>query len=329
MSLPTPGHATRRLALGAALALAAGASFAQGAAAFPAKPIHIIVPFGAGTTTDLAARFIGQRLSDQVKQPVVVENKAGANGFIALQYLLQQPADGYTITIGTNTTHAANAALFKKVPYDPVADFVPLSGVIIGGSVLAIAPKTPAGNVQELLALAKKNPGKMSFGGGNSAARVSGEMLRELGGVDIIHVPYKTLPAAITDVIGGQIDMVFGDAPAIMPQVRAGKLKALGVTTRNRMPGYEEIPTMAEQGLRGFELSGWLAAFAPKGTPPDVADRLSRLIADIMRTPEAEQFFGKNAWKPFPGTGAELASFQRAELQKWQRIVKSAGIEPE
>ncbi|MBC7437090.1 MAG: tripartite tricarboxylate transporter substrate binding protein [Bdellovibrionales bacterium] len=324
-----PLRITRRLLVGAALASAACASLAQTAAGFPNKPIHIIVPFGAGTTTDLAARFIGQRMSDMTKQPVVVENKAGANGFIALQYLLQQPADGYSITIGTNTTHAANSALFKKVPYDPLADFVPLSGVIIGGSVLAVSPNTQANNVQELLALAKKNPGKMSFGGGNSAARVSGELLKELGGIDIIHVPYKTLPMAITDVMGGQIDMVFGDAPAIMPQVRAGKMKALGVTTRARMPGYEDIPTMAEQGLRGFELNGWLAAFAPKGTPPDVADKLSKMIADIMRTPEAETFFGKNAWKPFPGTGAELGAFQRAELQKWQRMIKSAGIEPE
>jgi tripartite-type tricarboxylate transporter receptor subunit TctC len=320
---------TRRLLVGCALFIATCASFAQMVDTFPNKPIHIIVPFGAGTTTDLAARFIGQRLSDMTKQPVVVENKAGANGFIALQYLLQQPADGYNITIGTNTTHAANAALFKKVPYDPVTDFVPLSGVIIGGSVLAISPSTQANNVQELLALAKKNPGKMSFGGGNSAARVSGELLKELGGIDIIHVPYRSLPMAISDVMGGQIDMVFGDAPAIMPQVRAGKMKALGVTTRARMPGYEEIPTMAEQGLRGFELNGWLAAFAPKGTPPVVADKLSQMIAQIMRTPEAEKFFGQNAWKPFPGTGAELATFQRAELQKWQRMVKSAGIEPE
>jgi tripartite-type tricarboxylate transporter receptor subunit TctC len=322
-----PFKIARRAVLGAALA--ACTAFAQGADSFPNKPIHIIVPFGAGTTTDQAARFIGQHLSEKTGQPVVVENKAGANGFIALQYLLLQPADGYTFTIGTNTTHAANAALFKKVPYDPVADFVPLSGVIIGGSVLAIAPSTAANNVQELLTLARKNPGRMSFGGGNSAARVSGELLKELGGVDIIHVPYKTLPAAINDVMGGQIDMVFGDAPAIIPQVRAGKMKALGVTTAARMPGFEEIPTMQEQGLRGFELNGWLAAFAPRGTPPDVANKLSKMIADIMRGADAEKFFGQNAWKPMPGTGAELAAFQRAELQKWQRMVKSAGIEPE
>ena len=315
--------------LASALLLGATAAIAQTAASFPNKPIHIIVPFAAGTTTDQAARFISQRITDQTKQPVIVENKAGANGFIALQYVLQQPADGYTIVIGTNTTHAANGALFKKIPYDPVADFVPLSGVIIGGVVLAVAPSTPANNVQELIALAKKNPGKMTFGSGNSSSRAGGEVMKELAGIDIVNVPYKALTGAVVDLMGGQIDMVFGDAPAIMPQVRAGKLKALGVSTRARMPGYEEIPTIAEQGVRGYEVSGWLAAFAPKGTPTDVADKLSKMIADIMRTPEADKFFGLNAWKPIPGTRDELAAFQKTEISRWQRLVKNAGIEPE
>lgn len=317
----------RRLLAGAALFGAACAAFAQTGASFPNRPMRIIVPFAAGTTTDQAARYIAQKITDYYKQPVVVDNRAGANGFIALQYLLSQPADGYTFTIGTNTTHAANSALFKKLPYDPVADFVPLSGVTIGGVVLVVAPSTPANNVQELLALAKTR--KMTFGSGNSSSRAGGEVLRELAGVDLLHVPYKALPAAITDVIGGQIDMVFGDAPAVMPLVKAGKLKALGVSTKERMPGYEEIPTIAEQGVKGYETNGWLAAFAPKGTPPDIADKLSKMIADIMRTPEAAKYFGANAWKPIPSTREELAAFQKAELARWARLVKNAGIEPE
>lgn len=317
----------RRLLAGAALFGAACAAFAQTGASFPNRPMRIIVPFAAGTTTDQAARYIAQKITDYYKQPVVVDNRAGANGFIALQYLLSQPADGYTFTIGTNTTHAANSALFKKLPYDPVADFVPLSGVTIGGVVLVVAASTPANNVQELLALAKTR--KMTFGSGNSSSRAGGEVLRELAGVDLLHVPYKALPAAITDVIGGQIDMVFGDAPAVMPLVKAGKLKALGVSTKERMPGYEEIPTIAEQGVKGYETNGWLAAFAPKGTPPDIADKLSKMIADIMRTPEAAKYFGANAWKPIPSTREELAAFQKAELARWARLVKNAGIEPE
>jgi len=299
------------------------------AQSFPNKPVRFVVPFGAGTTTDLAARFIAKHFTDITKQPVVVENKAGANGFIALQYVLSQPADGYTIVIGTNTTHAANASLFKKLPYDPVTDFVPISGVIVGGVVLAVSPSLGVNNVQELIALAKQRPGKLTFGSGNSSSRAGGEVMKDLGGINILHIPYKTLPMAITDVIGGQIDMVFGDAPAVMPLVRSGKLRALGVSTRARMPGYETIPTIAEQGVAGYEVSGWLGAFAPKGTPTDVAERLNQLIAGIMRTPEAAKYFGENAWTPIPGSREDLAAFQRAELARWARLVKSAGIEPE
>ncbi len=317
----------KTLALGGIL-LAHGA-FAQTAATFPNKPIRIVVPFGAGTTTDQAARFIGQRITEQTGQPVIVDNKAGANGFIGLQHLLSLPADGYSIVIGTNTTHAANSALFKKLPYDPVADFIPLTGVIVGGVVLTVAPNMPVNNVPELIALLKKNPGKYTFGSGNSSSRGGGEVFKDLAGVDIVHVPYKALPMAITDLMGGQINMIFGDAPAVMPQVRAGKLKALGVSTRARMPGYEEIPTIAEQGVPGYEVTGWLAAFAPKGTPIDVADKLGKMIADIMRTPEADKFFGANAWKPIPGTRAELTAFQKSEMEKWQRLVAKAGIQPE
>lgn len=318
----------KSLMTGGVLLAAAAASLAQTAATYPNKPIHIVVPFAAGTTTDQAARYIGQKIYDQYKQPVIVENKAGANGFIAMQYLLQQSADGYFITIGTNTTHAANAALFKKLPYDPVADFVPLTGVTIGGVVLVVAPSTHANNVQELIALAKKS-GKMTFGSGNSSSRAGGEVMREMAGIELTYVPYKALPAAITDLIGGQIDMVFGDAPAVMPLVKAGKLKALGVSTRARMPGYEGIPTIAEQGVKGYETNGWLAAFAPKGTPPDVADKLSKMIGDIMRTPDADKYFGANAWKPIPMSRNELAVFQKDEIARWTRLVKNAGIEPE
>ncbi|MGE4244175.1 Bug family tripartite tricarboxylate transporter substrate binding protein [Ramlibacter sp.] len=318
----------KRIAAFSLMFAAAAASHAQTAATFPTKPIHIVVPFAAGTTTDQAARYVGQKMSEQYKQPVIVENKAGANGFIALQYLLQQPADGHYITFGTNTTHAANTALFKKVPYEPVNDFVPLSGVIIGGVVLVVAPSTPANNVQEFIALAKKK-GRLTFGSGNSSSRAGGEVMRDLANIELVNVSYKALPAAITDVIGGQIDAVFGDAPAVMPLVRAGKLKALGVSTRARMPGYEDIPTIAEQGVSGYETNGWIAAFAPKGTPADVADKLGKTIADIMRTPDAAKYFGANAWKPIPMSRSELAAFQKTEIARWARLVEKAGIVPE
>jgi tripartite-type tricarboxylate transporter receptor subunit TctC len=322
----------QHLLLGGLLAVVAAGTSAQSTQNFPNKPLHFVIPFGAGTTTDLAARFIGKYLTESTGQPVIVDNKPGANGFIALQYALNQPADGYTIVIGTNTTHAANASLFKKLPYDPVADFVPISGIIIGGVVLAVSPNLGVNNVQEFIALAKKRAADgqpMTFGSGNSSSRAGGEVMKELAGINILHVPYKTLPVAMTDVIGGQIDMVFGDAPAVMPLVRSGKLQALGVSTRNRMPGYEIIPTIAEQGLPGYEVSGWLGAFAPKGTPADIADKLNSLIVPIMESPEAAKYFGNNAWTPIPGSREDLAKFQRAEIDRWQRLVKSAGIEPE
>ena len=329
-----PVSHSRRTVLSAGIAALAGSSlpgaaWAQAASTFPNKPVRFVVPFGAGTTTDLAARFIAQRFTEVTKQTVVVDNKPGANGFIALQFVLQQSADGYTVVVGTNTTHAANLALFKKVPYDPVKDFAPVTGIIIGGVVLAVRPDMPVKNVQELIALAKKNPGKMTFGSGNSSSRAGGEVMRDLAGIDIVHVPYKTLPMAITDVLGGQIDMVFGDAPAIMPHVRAGKLKALGVSTRTRMAGYEDIPTIIEQGVANYEVSGWLAMFAPAGTPQDVIAKINSVVVPIMKSDEAQKYFGQNAWRPMPGTPAELATFQRAEIDRWARLVKAAGIEPE
>jgi tripartite-type tricarboxylate transporter receptor subunit TctC len=287
------------------------------------------VPFAAGTTTDLTARFIGKYMTEATKQPVIVQNMPGAEGFIAMQYVLRQPADGYTFVIGSNTTHAANLSLFKKLPYDPVKDFVPITNIIVGGVVLTVAPDSPYKNVQDLVADAKKRPGKLSFGWGNSSSRAGGEVLKELTGVDILSVPYKALTTAITDVIGGQITMVFGDAPAVIPLVRAGKLKALGVSTASRMPGYEDIPTIAEQGITGYEASGWLAAFAPKGTPEPIVDKLNSIIVPIMRSPEAARFFGQKAWKPVPGTRQALAQFQKIEIDRWARLVKSAGIEPE
>ncbi|MES2999502.1 MAG: tripartite tricarboxylate transporter substrate binding protein [Pseudomonadota bacterium] len=314
---------------GVLAALALGAAAQPAVQNFPDKPLRFVVPFAAGSTTDQAARFVAKHITDMTKQPVIVDNRVGANGFIGLQYALTQPADGYTVVITSSTTHAANPSLFKKLPYDPVADFVPLTGLVIGSMVLAVAPSSPAHNVQELVALAKQRPGKLTFGSGNSSSRAGGEMFKELAGVDILHVPYKALPMVMTDVVGGQIDMVFGDAPAVMPLVRGGKLRALGVSTRNRMPAFDNIPTIAEQGIAGYELSGWLAAFAIKGTPPAIADKLNGMLVAIMKTPEAAKFFGENAWAPIPSSREEFAQFQRAEIARWARVMKSAGIEPE
>jgi tripartite-type tricarboxylate transporter receptor subunit TctC len=319
----------RQIVLGCMVATSTVSVQAAESQNFPNKPLHFVVPFGAGSTTDQAARFIGHHINSITRQPVIVENKPGANGFIGMQYMLSQPADGYTIVITTSTTHAANGSLFKKLPYDPVGDFVPIANIAIGSMVLAVSPKLGVKSVQELVALAKQRPGKLTFGSGNSSSRAGGELLKDLAHIDLLHVPYKTLPNAVTDVIGGQIDMVFGDAPAVLPLVRAGTLRALGVSTRNRMSNYKNIPTIEEQGVPGYELSGWIAAFAPKGTPSEVADKLNNLIVSVMKSPEAAKYFRDNAWEPNPSSREELAQFQRSEIARWARLIKSAGIEPE
>ena len=304
-------------------------AMAQSGGSYPNRPVRIIVPFGAGTTTDQVARFLAQHLSDETKQPFIIENKPGANGSIALRYAVTQPADGYTFVVGTGTTFAANLSLFRTLGYDPVKDYTPISNLIVGGVVLAISASSPIQSVPELIEAMKKNPGKLTFGTANSSSLAGGEVLRELAQVDIVNVPYKTLPAAITDLIGGQIDMVFGDTPALMPSLRSGKLRALGVSTQQRIAVLSDIPTFIEQGVKGYEVIGWVAAFALSATPTAVIAKLNQMMVKAMQTPEAEKIFGQTGWLSVPGTPAQLGDFQLDEIEKWRRLVKSAGIVPE
>ena len=302
---------------------------AQGSDSYPNRPVRIIVPFGAGTTTDQVARFLAQHLGDETKQPFIIDNKPGANGSIALRYALTQPADGYTFVVGTGTTFAANLSLYKTLGYDPVKDYTPISNLIVGGVVLAVSASSPVQSVPALIEVMKKNPGKLTFGTANSSSLAGGEVLRELTQVNIVNVPYKTLPAAITDLIGGQIDMVFGDTPAMMPSVRSGKLRALGVSTQQRIAVLSEVPTFIEQGIKGYEVIGWVAAFAMSATPAAVITKLNKMMVKAMQTAEAEKMFGATGWLSVPGTPAQLGDFQRDEIEKWSRLVKSAGIVPE
>ncbi|WP_434035041.1 Bug family tripartite tricarboxylate transporter substrate binding protein [Cupriavidus sp. a3] len=313
----------------AAVPLILACTGAMAQSSFPSRPIRVIVPFAAGSTTDQVARFIGQHVTEQTRQPVVVENKPGANGIIGIQYALSQPADGYTVIITTSTTHASNASLYRKMPYDPVADFVPIAGISLGGMVLAVSPTVKAENVPELIALARDKPGTLTFGSASSWTLAGGELFKQQAKVDILHIPYKAMSAVVGDIIGGRVDMTFGDSLSIMPQVRNGKLRALGVSTRNRMPGLETVPTIAEQGVPGYELSGWVAAFAPKGTPAEVADKLNEVITTAVRMPEAARLFGESGWRPMPMSRQELADFQKKDIERWSRIVKTAKMELE
>ncbi|NMM80814.1 ABC transporter substrate-binding protein [Acidovorax sp. SRB_14] len=328
-----PHFPSRRRALALASSLAAttlslalpGMAAAQ-APAYPAKAITFVVPFAAGSATDQLARAIGQAVSAETKQPVVIDNKAGASGMIAAQAVAKAPADGYTLLITTNTTHAANEHLYKKLSYDPVKDFAPISGLGKGGQVLVVNAAAPYKSVGELVAAAKKNPGKLSFGSGSSSSRVAGEMLKQLAGVDILHVPYKSNPLAITDLLGGQIDLMITDTSTGVPQIKAGKLRALGYSTHKRSAQLPDVPTIDEAGVKGYDMGYWFAAYAPAGTPAPVVARLNELMARATQSAAAKSFFdmaGSEAWTTTP---EELAKFQAAETQKWGKVIQAAGI---
>ena len=311
----------------AALAFAAASAGAQG---FPAKPITFVVPFAAGTATDQIARALGNAVTAETKQSVVIDNKPGASGFIASQQAAKAAPDGYTVLITTNTTHAANEHLYKKLPYDPVKDFAPLTGLGKGGQVMVVTPDFPAKTVAEFIALAKKEPGKYSFGSGSSSSRMAGELLQQMADIKLLHVPYKSNTLAVTDLLGGQIHMMITDTATGLPQVKAGKLRALGMSGASRSPLAPEVPTIAEAGVKGYEMGYWFAAYAPAGTPPEVVGRLNDLLSRAARSESARTaFYVPTGTEVFTTTPDELAKFQTGEAQKWGRIVKAAGIQPE
>ncbi|MBF9265350.1 Bug family tripartite tricarboxylate transporter substrate binding protein [Paracidovorax cattleyae] len=331
MNHPAFSLSRRRMALAAAAFALFGtaASVTAQPAAYPSKPLTFVVPFAAGSATDQLARALGQAITTDTKQPVVVDNKAGASGMIAAQAVAKAPPDGYTVLITTNTTHAANEHLYRKLPYDPVKDFVPVTGLGKGGQVLVVNAGAPYRSVADLLAAAKKNPGKLSFGSGSSSSRMAGEMLKQLAGVDILHVPYKSNPLAITDLLGGQIDMMITDTSTGVPQIKSGKLRALGYSTQKRSAQLPDVPTLEEAGVKGYDMGYWFAAYVPAGTPAPVVSRLNELLAAATQSAAAKSFYDTAGSEPWTTTSAELARFQAAETQKWGKVIKAAGIDPE
>ena len=323
-----PGGAPFQQALRLGLLLA-GAVLASAAQAFPDKPITFIVPFAAGSATDQFARAVGKAITDETHQPVVVENKAGASGMMAAQAAARAPADGYTLFFTTNTSQAANEHLYKKLPYDPVKDFAPITALGTGGQVLVVNAASPIQSVADLIARARREPGKLSFGSGSSSSRVGSELLQQMSGVQMLHVPYKSTPLAITDLLGGQIDLLVADLATGVPQVRAGKLRALGVTTSKRVSLLPEVPTIAEAGVPGYEVTFWFAAYAPAGTPAAIVLRLNSLLVGATRSAEVKRYIESTGSEVFTTTPEGLAKFQASQTQAWGRIIKAAGIEPE
>lgn len=302
---------------------------AASAQSFPNKVITFVVPFAPGSATDQIARAIGQGVTGQTGQAVIIENKPGASAMIGAQDVARAVPDGYTVLITTNTTHAANEFLYKHLQYDPVKDFAPLTLLGKGGQIMVVNPSSPVKTVQDFLALARKEPGKLSFGSGSSSSRIAGELLQQMANVKLLHVPYKSNPLAVTDLLGGQIDMMITDAATGLPQVQSGKLRALGVTSLKRSPLAPDVPTIAESGVPGYEMGYWFAAYAPAGTPPGVVRRLNELLVKASGSASAKQFYALTGTDPVTSSPAELAEFQKAEAKKWQAIIKQAGIEPE
>jgi len=314
-----------RMAAGALLATFALLSHAQ--APYPTKPIRIVVPFPAGGTTDILARAVAQKLTETLGQSVVVDNRPGAGGNIGAELVAKSPPDGYTLLMGTVGTHAINPSLYAKMPYDHVKDFVPV--ILVAGvpNVLVVNPSVPANSVQELIAYIKANPGKVNFAssGSGTSIHLSGELFKTMAGVSMTHVPYKGSTPALTDLMGGQVQLMFDNLPSSLPQIKAGKLRALAVTSAQRASALPDVPTVAEAGLPGFEASSWFGLLAPAGTPKDIVTKLNAEVAKWLATPEARE---KLASQGAIAAGQSPDDFTRhiaAETAKWQKVVKESG----
>lgn len=299
------------------------------AQSYPSRPIKVIVPFSAASATDTVAREVANRMSETWGQPVVVENKPGASGMLAAAAAAKSPADGYTLFFTSNTTQAANPSLFVKLPYDPVKDFAPVAPLATAANLLVVNPALGVSTLKDLIQLAKAQPGKLSFAYGSSLSRVNSEMLKSMAGIDIVGVAYKSNPQGVADLLGGHVQLMFSDTVTALPHVKAGKLKALAVGSSRRSAMLPDTPTVAEAGVPGYELAGWLAVFVPAGTPDAVVTRLHAEINRILALPEMRDRLLQLGLDPLIGTSVQLGELVRSEIPKWARITKDAGIKPE
>ena len=321
-------HTTRRTLL-ASLAVAAAGALPLGALAqnFPTKPITIIVPFSAGGTTDILARIVGQGLTTELGQSVVVDNKPGAGGNIGGSLAAKAAADGYTLLMGTVGTHAINQSLYKKIPFDPVKDFAPLSRVATVPNLLVAHPSQPFKTVKEMIAYAKANPGKITFGspGSGASPHVSGELFKSMTGTDLLHIPYKGSAPAMTDLLGGQTSVMFDNMPSAIQHVRSGKLRPIAVTTAKRSPELPDVPTIAEAGVPGYEATSWFGMFAPAGTPKPVLDKLHAALIKVLNQADVKKKIAEQGGDVVAETPAQFAAFIQAESVKWGKVVKESG----
>lgn len=314
----------------AALVGAAALPFAPAVRAqdFPTKPIKIVVPFAPGSATDVTARGLAAKLQDILKQPVLVDDKPGASGQLGASAVATAPADGYTLLMGTNTTNAANGALFKKLSYDPEKDFAPIARCLTGVNALLVNNDLPVKTIAELIDYAKKNPGKLNYAEASASQRLSGEMFNALAGIKMERVPYKASPQALGDVVTGQVQVMFPDLPQALTQIKAGKVRGLGVTGPQRTSVAPDLPAIAE-AVKGYSLVYWLAVFAPAATPKAIQKRLFDAIAEAMKDPATVQAMSQGRMEAAVLGLDDFAAYVKTETKWWTDQIKAAGIEPE
>lgn len=294
---------------------------------YPSKPIRIVAPFPPGGPADILSRIIGHKLSQSWGQQVIVDNRPGAGGNIGADLVAKAAPDGYTLLLGFVGTHAINASLYAKMPYDNVKDFEPVSQIAAVTIVLVVHPSVPASSIKELIELAKSKPGQLTFGspGNGTPQHLAGQLFNTMAGVDMQHVPYKGAVPALTDLLGGQVSMIFSSMPPALPLVKTGKIRALGVTSATRSSAAPLIPTITESGLPGFEVNNWYGILAPRGTPKEIVSKLNAEIVKILNMPDVKESLAVQGAEPVSGTPEQFAAYIKEETEKWAKIVKYSG----
>lgn len=311
------------VALGCGLAVSLGH-----AQSYPTKPIRLIVPFPPGGGNDVIARVIAQKLSERLGQQVIVDNRAGANGIVGLQALMQSPPDGYTLAVGAAGPLAVNPSLYDKLPYDPLKDFSPITNMVNYPLLLVVHPSVPVKTTQDLVNLAKAKPKQLYFaspGSGNSG-HLAGELLNSMANVQTVHVPYKGQGPALSDLISGQVQMLYSSIPSVLPQVKSGQLNALAVGSAKRVPSLPDIPTISESGVPGYEAYSWVGMVAPAKTPKDIVNRLNREIVDILKQKDVSEKLNQQGALPVGDSPEQFAAYIKVEIEKWGAVVRAANI---
>ena len=322
------GHRAAAAALLLASLSLGSSAFGQ---AYPTRTITILTPFAAGSVTDAAARVVAQTLQESLGQSVVVENRAGAGGLLAAQAVARASNDGYTLLLTTNSTHSVVYGLYKNVPYDPIKDFTPISLLATAPQVLVINPALPAQTLSDFIAAARAQPGKLNYGSGGSGSitHLTGELFKLAARVDIVHIPYKSIALATTDVIGGQMQAAFPTIPGAAPHARSGRLRALAITSAKRSTALPEVPTFDESAVTGMIVTNWFGIFAPARLPKQTLGRLHKAVIDAMNAPDVRTRFANLALDITAGSPQEFETHLKSELERWGKVVKAAGIKPE